>query len=524
MHQARVGQVKRLSLTARLTMRGRRRALRVLLVSVAMSAWSTAGVAQTATRGAGASQSSARQTDSVPATAAKASARSPKSTDPKPPARPDFKNLRFDETWTRANRTGHWDDEVKAIALGSNATLTLGGQVRWREEFAKDFNLSSVSDTYAQSRTLLDADLQVGNPKRWHARAYGEFRDAQSYDRDLPGGTRAQDADRADVQNLFVDAAFGRSFVRVGRQEIVAGRERLIGVPDWSNTRRGMQGVRSQFVRGSIALDAMAVRPVVVRLAQGNIGDTTTQLRVLALGNAAGAKPAARGLPAVWQAYVYEQQIDVATPTRRITSGGRVAWTLGAANASRSYTLEAEGARQSGSTGARQLRAWFWTAEAQLQWRRVRGTPTVALGLEEASGDGDSKDARLEAFNTLYAAAHQHGGFADVFGRTNARETHVISTWDPIRKLSLRGAWHRFDRLRLDDGVYNKQNAIMRAASGSRARHAGDEVDLTGTFNATRHLRLIAGHAWVAPGAFMRTTPGGARTERWGFVGTTFTF
>jgi hypothetical protein len=53
-------------------------------------------------------------------------------------------------------------------------------------------------------------------------------------------------------------------------------------------------------------------------------------------------------------------------------------------------------------------------------------------------------------------AAHQHGGFADVIGRPNVTEVHAISSWDPTPSFSLRGAWYRFDRRRLDDGAYNR--------------------------------------------------------------------
>ena len=146
--------------------------------------------------------------------------------------------------------------------------------------------------------------------------------------------------------------------------------------------------------------------------------------------------------------------------------------------------MEVEGAVQHGHAGTRELQAWFWVAEAQWQWRRVRGLPSLAVGLEQASGDR-AGTPRNEAFAVLYPAAHQHGGFADVIGRPNVTELHTISSWEPTPSLSLRGAWYRFSRRHLDDGVYNKQNALFRAANGSTARHVADEVDLTAAWKAT---------------------------------------
>ncbi len=444
---------------------------------------------------------------------------------PKPVAKVEYKNLRFDEVYARNAASSHWDDRIKAIPIAPHVALTIGGQVRARQEFARSFNLAPVSDDYTLSRTLLNAELLAGDQRRLHGRLFGEFRDAQAFSRDLPGGTRPQDGDRSDVQNLFGELAFDKSYLRVGRQEAVTGRERLIGVPDWSNTRRAFQGVRAMLVSRQVSFDALGARPVVVRQTAPNIADSVTRFIALTLGNAPGAKALARGLPATWQTYWTEQRITTATPTRRITSGGRVAWTVaGASKTSQSFGLESEGAVQRGSVGARAIHAWFWTVEGSTQWRRVRGKPSIALGLEEASGDRNAADSRVESFNALYAAAHAHGGYADVFGRANARELHVISSWEPIKPVSLRASWHRYDRLRLDDGIYNKQNTLLRAASASTERHAGDEVDLTGTYSLTRHLKVIFGHAWVEPGAFLRETPGGATAERWGFLGTTFTF
>ncbi len=439
--------------------------------------------------------------------------------------RPDYKNLRFDELWKRTDRTSHWDDEIKAIPLAPGVSLTIGGQARWREEFAHAFNLTASSDTYGQSRLLLNADLQLGDTKRAHGRVFAELRDAQSYHRDLPGGTRAGDADRGDIQNLFVDAAFEKLLVRVGRQEIAMGRERLIGVPDWTNTRRGFEGIRVLLARGAVAIDAFDARPVIVRLRLPNYGDTTTRVRALSIGSSVGAKAVLRALPASWQAYWYEQVVSASTPTRRLTSGGRAVWALNVASRrAPNVSFDVEGAVQRGATGAHALHAWFWTTEWQAQWRRVHGTPSLAFGLEAASGDRNASDTRFETFNTLYAAAHSHGGYADVIGRGNEREMHVISTWEATKKVSLRAAWLRYNRLQLADGVYTKQNTVLRAASGSQDRHVADEIDLSGTLNVTRHLRLTAGHFLVQPGAFLRNTPGQAVQERLSYLGTTFTF
>lgn len=438
-------------------------------------------------------------------------------------ARPDYRVLRFDEVWARG--TGDWSDALKAIPVAPQVALTLGGQARVREESTRDYNFTGTSDDNASSRLQVNVDLQAGDARRVHGRVFAEFRDAQMYHRDLPGGTRPSDGDRSDVQNLFADVAYAKSYVRVGRQEVVSGRERLIGVPDWSNTRRGFQGARAMLVHGALSLDLLDARPVVVRQAAPNLADSTTRFRAVTLGSAPGVKPARHVLPSAWQLYHYDQRVTASTGVHRQTTGGRLAWTFGsAARDGTGYGFETETAMQRGAVGQREIRAWFVTTETSAQWRGVHGSPTLAFGLEAASGDDNPTDGTVRSFNGLYGAAHQHGGYADIIGRANAREAHLVSTWEPSRHLSLRGGLYRYDRLSLKDGVYTKQNTLLRAAGTSRARHAGDELDLTGTMPVTRHLKVIAGHAWIEPGEFMRRSAGGARSARWGYLGTTYTF
>jgi hypothetical protein len=432
---------------------------------------------------------------------------------------------------TTASPAKDWADPLKNIRLIPRwpLTLTLAGQARWREEFFRGFNTLPLNDDHSQTRLLLVTELAAGKRSGAWARAFAEYRDAQSYGRTLPGGVRSNDADRADFQTAYVDVGYRVSQLRVGRQEIGLARERLFGAPDWSNTRRSSQGARLQLVHGRFTVEAVDARPIVVRLKLPNLADSTQRFRTLSLGSSAGAKPLARGLPALWQTYWYEQRVRPvnapASHAYRITSGGRVQWQWGTAKASAvSRSLEFEGARQFGNVGTRNISAGFWIAEAQWQWKRAFGAPSLALGVEEATSERAQTAGTLEVFSVLYPAAHQHGGYADVIGRPNVREVHAISQWQPHTTVDLRGAWYHFDRLRLDDGVYTKQNTIFRAAGSSKARHVAEEVDITGTWRATRHLRVIFGGALVLPGAFLRETLTTTETERWGFLGTTYVF
>ncbi|MCC6244393.1 MAG: alginate export family protein [Gemmatimonadaceae bacterium] len=443
-----------------------------------------------------------------------------------PPAVREYRPMRFDEEWSSADRSPHWADAIKAIPIASRPQIrvSLGGQVRWRDEGVRAFNLSPQHDEHAQSRVLLHGELLAGARTRAHVRGFIEARDAQSYGRSLPGGVRATDADRHDIQNAFVEAAWGRSFLRHGRQEIATNRERLIGVPDWANTRRGSTGTRVQLVSRRFTIEAMDFRPLVVRHTASNFGDSAARVRTLSVGSAGGAPRLAPFAPTIWQLFRYEQSLGASniTTTRR-TYGARAQWQWGNAKARR-YSLEVEQALQRGRREADTIDASMLVVESSVQVAHWSGKPTFAIGFEWASGEQRNTTGRRELFTVLYPAAHAHGGFADVIGRPNVREWHWITTWDPTPALTLRSALYRFDRHDLGDGVYTKQTTVFRAADGSRARHVADELDVTASWKLTRHLRAIAGGALVVPGAFLRTSSLTNQTEQWAFLGTTFTF
>ena len=73
---------------------------------------------------------------------------------------------------------------------------------------------------------------------------------------------------KSDFLNLFVDAKIANldgnpAYVRVGRQELLFGSQRLISPLDWANTRRTFQGVRAFRQTDKWDFDLFWVQPVI---------------------------------------------------------------------------------------------------------------------------------------------------------------------------------------------------------------------------------------------------------------------
>src|SRR5262249_12751466 len=153
-------------------------------------------------------------------------------------------------------------DTLHRIHLGDNWLFSTGGEFRWRHMHEINSRLSGKDNDYDLIRTRVYADLWYTNTFRF----YVEFLDAQTFNQDLPPARI--DVDRSDFLNAFIDVKLWDDcchpmYLRVGRQELLYGSERLISPLDWANTRRTFQGARLFRQGEKFDFDAFWVRPVI---------------------------------------------------------------------------------------------------------------------------------------------------------------------------------------------------------------------------------------------------------------------
>ncbi len=166
--------------------------------------------------------------------------------------RPTYKFLRQNENWSVVaegpSRTEDFFDPVKHVPLNESGSIwvSFGGHYRVRMESWDNFGFSDAEgrdDLFVNTRLLLHADIRVGD----HVRFYVEGKTALATDRNLPGGRRPFDIDTADLLNAFVDLSVpvsdaGDFTFRVGRQELLFGKQRLVSPLPWGNSLRTFEG------------------------------------------------------------------------------------------------------------------------------------------------------------------------------------------------------------------------------------------------------------------------------------------
>jgi hypothetical protein len=201
----------------------------------------------------------------------------PPRSEPQRPKLPIGNAVRYDEDWSvlrgwDLSKTDDFWDRFKFIPLNQDQTvwLTLGGNVRERLEYFNEFEFGTlapaVSDVYLLSRFRLSVDFHVSR----YFRIFAEGKSALSTDRDLLGGNTTTFMDTIDLQNGFAEVMIplgdqASVTLRGGRQELIFGAQRLVGVSDFTNARRTFDGGAGVVRVGDWTISPLWVELVVVQ-------------------------------------------------------------------------------------------------------------------------------------------------------------------------------------------------------------------------------------------------------------------
>ncbi len=432
-------------------------------------------------------------------------------------SRPAYAPERWDEDWSFLQDPAHRSDPfdpIKYIPLSDDGDiwLSLGGQVRYRYEFWDDNNFDAGpqdDDGLHLLRLLAHADLHIGPNLRF----FVEGKSAMEWDR--TGGPRPVDEDQLDLQQAFADLTLSFDehslLIRVGRQDLIYGAQRLISPLDWANTRRTFDGLKLSWSSRAYSLDFFIVQPVLIDEDEFNERDDDTTFAGLYY---------VRPMPQWFgpesrskiEAYLLGLYRDRGVDEDRYTVGTRFF------TAPKPWDIDVELAWQFGEIDGDSISAWSVAAEIGYTFADCPLTPRLLLGFDAASG-GDPTDR----FDQLFPLGHAYFGFIDVIGRQNIIDLQPGISFTLRKDLSLRLRQHFFWRQDTDDAVYNAAGGVLRADSGSDARYIGSEFDLLLNWTISRHWSAYAGYSHFFPGDFIDET-GPSQDIDFFYVAATFTF
>ncbi len=341
---------------------------------------------------------------------------------------------------------------------------------------------------------------------------------AEVQDSRAPGfaGAGAALRDPVDLHQGYLDLGTGDSplQVRIGRQEMAYGGERVLSRNDWRNTGRSFDAVRAFVRRGRLGVDLFGAAEV--RRDPAGPNPFRAQGDLYGAFGRFEARSGVRLEPyLLWRRLPGAENRGAAIGAeRRRTVGLRAVRTSRAG-----LNLAAEGAWQGGSRGRSRIGAWFASAIATWMVDSPR-RPSLSIEFTEASGDRSATDSRSGAFDPMYPTGHAHYGFTDLFQGRNLRDVRVGVAWQPWAGSSLRVDLHDFRLSTPADGLYAPSSRlVVPSAGGGSATHVGVEIDVALSVPLRESVLLGAGYSHLRPGAVLRTrTLGGGGRYPYAFL------
>jgi hypothetical protein len=410
------------------------------------------------------------------------------------------------------------------------AAWDIGVNVRVREEVKKDGGVAPATDFREKgvdndnSYLLMRVRPRVGYTAEWFS-VLAEARHSRSVDDDR--AFHPED-DPLDLHQAYVTLGNHKEFplsLKVGRQELSYGDERLIGAFAWNNIGRVFDAAKLRWQNPYFAADVFSGRVIIANKHEFNtpndydwfsgiyattkrIPKQTTDFYVLAR-NTSDKSPRVNGIgqPAI---------LNGPPPRDIYTVGMRMKSSPGELG-NWDYTAEFMGQLGHFSDPAlpatldRSLehQAYAIFAGAGYTWSESVYAPRLGLEYNYASGDGDPRDGKHETFENLFPTNHKFYGYMDFVSLQNIHNIRLTSSIKPLPRLNLAAEYHAFWLADTSDNLY-AVNGARRGGIGatpgtgyginpSYDSYVGSEIDFVATYNVspTTIFELGYGHFFV---------------------------
>jgi hypothetical protein len=458
---------------------------------------------------------------------------------PPPPARPfpGFVNeqLRADNVYASA-----WDIAVNVryrFEAKDDAGFTDAGS-NW------DFSLRPQDDNN-NAYHLLRVMPRVGYTGKWW-NFLVEGRSSYTYgdERFVPTGPGQGLAERdgpIDLHQAYVFIGNHKEFpvsLKVGRQELVYGDQRLLGHLRWNNNARTFDAVKLRWQNKYFGVDAFTGGLVYNdnnNFNQANSQDVFSGLYfnfpTLAKNETVEAyfynRSVARGIATDnWSGipapFRFPGAQDLYTAAVRIRSKplayGNWDYGVELMHQFGDRTTVAPAATVAAALAAPRLDQDAWAAVLQggYTWTEHPWQPRIGVLYSYASGDKSATDGSSETFQNLFATTHLHYGYMDLNSLQNIHDLRFVLSAKPRNNISLAAEVHFQQLARTTDFWYNvagvPRNFTGAAVGSGRGyrinpgygKNLGTEVDLIAAWTFRPYAQVEAAVARYFRGDYIK--------------------
>ncbi len=359
-----------------------------------------------------------------------------------------------------------------------------------------------------------------------------------------------------DLHQAFVTVGNHKEFpvsLKVGRQEMAYGDERLVGAFAWNNVGRVFDATKARWQTEHFTAEAFSGRVIIPDDNNFNKANDYDWFSGLYVTTKAVPKQTT-------EVYAFSRNASRGSPT---ALGVGLAAPLNGPAPRDIYTFGLRGKSNPGELGN-----WDYTYEFMAQFghfndplRAASGqasleheafamvinggytftdapwTPRLGLEYSYASGDSNPNDNKHETFENLFPTNHKFYGYMDFFSLQNLHDVRLMLTAKPTPRLSLALEGHLFWLADDRDNLYAvngaRRGAIAPTPAGGYglnsgySKFVGGEIDLIAGYALTKFASLEAGFGHFFTGGYVNSTfapVGGAQSANWVYLQTMLNF
>jgi hypothetical protein len=289
-------------------------------------------------------------------------------------------------------------------STASAQEFKFSGRLRERSEFdTKAFTIGQTSDAYHYLQTRFRADVTL-NP---NVLVRLELQDARQYGQ--KGTPQNTGAPALDLRQGFVEVknlADGMLGFRLGRQELIYGSQRLIGISDWPNFGQTYDAGLLRATFGEVTADVFGA--AIQRNANPTLGYNRDVFitGLWATWKPVDVKSALHGF------IIFDNPKTAALRQNRYTTG------INAMGSYDAFDYAVDGVYQFGdyitATSTRSIGASMICAKVGYTLKEVANL-RIGAGVDMLSGNDFKDTTKYGTFNTLYGSAHGKYGHMDYF-------------------------------------------------------------------------------------------------------------
>jgi len=403
--------------------------------------------------------------------------------------------------------------------LAQAADWTVSADVRERYQSFNNFNFNSAvnSDRWEfDSRLYLKAKADFGN-------GVTVFLQPQAVIiQNNTTGLGTQEFTQADLLQAYMQYDAGDFAIRIGRQQLVYGDQRLLGHLGWKDVARTFDGVKGMYKAGPVKFDLFAVHPSDIGLMTPTTASpqakslVTWEDRRLMGAYATYTFAEQSGIDTYFINWHHNQQAAIGKGRNMNTFGARL---FGKANG---FDGTAEAVFQSGTWAnnvSQKASAYAVKAGYTLDFWKTR----IGVEYNFSPGDDKSNATTHKDFVFPFHTNHAHYGEMDFFSWANMKDIQLSLKTSPLAGLSIMANAHF---LSLDNAKGDWLNVVgtgnvFAGAPGYTQTKAGTEIDVKVVYKvaAVQGLKLVGQYGIFNPGAAVSERNGGkADSARFGYA------